>query len=86
MSIPFGLHPPQSVADAQMPELLSFFCHWKDGREKGRKCGQRVSVQTQFTRFGVYLLVNQFIYYYIKNIIPTPAPDAKTIIDRRERC
>ena len=43
MSIPLGLHPIQSVADAQMPELLSFFCPWKDGREKGRKCGQKVS-------------------------------------------
>ena len=101
-----SLHPPRSVTDAYLPELLSFFCCWKDGREKGRKCGQGVSVGDmpphKLKNYAIFKLfscdlvytfcqlnvlkVNQFIKNrYLLWSYLSLAPDARTIIDGREK-
>ena len=68
------LRPPQSVTDAHMLELLSFFCRWKDGREKGRKCGQIFDNEWDMTphklkKIAIFKLNSRDLVHTFANII-----------------
>ena len=66
MSIP--LHPPQSVTDAHMPELLSLVCRLKDGREivesvDDRKCLRVDMLSHKLKNFAIFKLNSHDLVY-----------------------